>query len=103
MNISKGSIFRPQKRVGDFMKKWITGFIVTVIVLIGAIWFYDNCYLPEFEIVNTIKTGSDNFTSVYLTAQINRWFYDEKEMTQKIIVYYCDLNGEQDSIHLKME
>ena len=84
------------------MKKWITGFIVTVIVLIGAVWFYDNCYLPEFEIVSTIKTGGDNFTSVYLTAQVNRWLYDETDMEQKIIGYYCDLNGEPNNLVLSL-
>ena len=84
------------------MKKWITGFIVTVIVLIGAVWFYDNCYLPEFEIVSTIKSGSDNFTSVYLTVQVNRWCYDMNEMEQKIVDYYCDLNGEPNKLNCKI-
>lgn len=84
------------------MKKWILGFVVVATVMVGSVWFYDNCYLPEFEIVSTIKSGSDNFTSVYLTVQVNRWFYNEKEMEQKIIDYYCRLNGEPDYISYKV-
>ena len=68
------------------MKKWILGFVVVAVTMVGSTWFYDNCYLPEFKIVSTIKSGSDNFTSVYLTAQVNRWFYDEKEMEQTALL-----------------
>ena len=84
------------------MKKWITGFIVTVIVLIGALWFYDNCYLPEFEIVNTIKVGADNFSSVYLNVQVNRWCYDTDVMMRKVREYYSDLNYEPDELKIEL-
>jgi hypothetical protein len=84
------------------MKKWVCRFLIAVTVVIGSVGIYQNCYLPEFEIVSTIKSGSDNFTSVYLTVQVNRWLYDETDMEQKIIGYYCDLNGEPNNLVLSL-
>lgn len=76
------------------MKKWILGFLITIAVIVGSVWFYDNCYLPEFKIVSIIKSGSDNFTSVYLNVQVNRWFYDTEKMEKKVKRFYSTLNGE---------
>lgn len=84
------------------MKKWILGFLITVIVMVGSVWFYDNCYLPEFEIVSTIKSGSDNIISVYLNVKVNRWGYEMDEVMQQVKEYYCNLNDVPDVLKIEL-
>lgn len=83
------------------MKKWIWGLTV-ILGIIVAVGIYQNCYLPEFEIINTIKIGSDDYTSVHLTVQVNRWSYDVDEIIQKVRECYCGLNGEPEQLDVSL-
>ena len=84
------------------MKKWILGFVVAAGVMVGSVWFYDNCYLPEFEILGTIKVGADKFDCVYLTVQVNRWCYDTDDVMQEVKEHYCNLNGVPDKLEINL-
>lgn len=83
------------------MKKWIWGCVVAA-VIVSSVWFYQNCYLPEFQIMSTVKTGCDNYSSVYLSVVVNRWFYDKDEIMKKVREYYCELNVEPERLDVRL-
>ena len=74
--------------------------MIVMAVVIASAGIYQNCYLPEFEIVSTIKTGCDDFTSVYVTVRINRWFYDSEKMERKVQSIYNELNGKTEQLKI---
>ena len=77
-------------------------FLITLLIvglLVGNVYKQNDM---EFEIVNSYIVSADNFKSVTLQVIVNMRNYDEEEVLCKVKEFYCQNNGNIDTLRINL-
>lgn len=83
-------------------KAGLLGLLIVVLVIGLCTAVYEGNKRPAYEIISTVKSGSDNYETVSINVIVYQKNYDQDEMLSYVCTSYWNLNGAPDELLIQL-